>query len=269
MKILLTGSGGADGVPGFFANSRVSQYAREHGGKDVRLRAGALIDGDLKIDFGPDTYAQCCALGLRAADWKHILFTHSHFDHYAPKLMQYAFPPFTDEGFRPAGVFGNANIIAGFDGAFDLSDKIERRQISSFETAQIGDYTVTPIRAYHKLDEDSLNLIIEKGGKALLYAVDTGIYQDETWSFLAGRKLDALVIECSEGFQTTDYWGHLSCEQLLGVLDKMRALGCLSDDTVVCTTHHSHTGNGTHDELEAFFMPKGIEVGFDGKSIEI
>ena len=128
---------------------------------------------------------------------------------------------------------------------------------------------MTPIRAYHKLDEDSLNLIIERDGKSVLYAVDTGIYQDETWSFLAGRKLDALLLECSEGFEATDYWGHLSCEQLLGVIDKMRAIGCLDDESVICTTHHSHTGNATHAQLEAFFSPESIEVGFDGKSIEI
>ncbi|MGI8924918.1 MAG: MBL fold metallo-hydrolase [Fimbriimonadales bacterium] len=267
MNILITGSGGADGIPSFFSDSEVSRYARDHGGKDVRSRAAAIVDNAIKIDFGPDTYAQCSNLGLKASDWKHVLFTHSHFDHYAPGLFQYAFPPFTEESSTTPIMWGNQAILSGFSNAFEDQDKLEKRLLKSFAPVDIDGYRVTPIRAYHKLDEDSLNLIIEKDGKSLLYAVDTGVYQEETWEFLAGRRFDVAVIECADGFLPADYWGHLSCDELVQVVDRLRNMGCLDGSSVVCTTHHAHTGMATHAQLEERLSPDAIEVGFDGKLI--
>ena len=269
MRILVTGSGGADGIPGFFANSNVSRYARKNGGKDVRTRSGALVDGVLKIDFGPDTFAQCCALDLDPCEWNHIVYTHSHDDHYSPKELQYAFPPFVGDGYVSPTVYGNSVILNGFNAAFSESEHLERILIQSFDTTKVGDYTITPIRAYHKLDEDSLNLIIQRNGATFLYAADTGVYQYETWEFLKGWKFDGAVIECTDGFNPMDYWGHLSCAELIEVVDRLRAMGCFAEKTLICTTHHANTGLGTHAELEACLNPHGIQVGFDGKSFEI
>src|SRR5690606_11830913 len=84
MNIRLLGTGGADGVPALYSDSRVSLYAREHGGKDIRSRAAALIDGVLKIDLGPDTWSQLTREGLDARDWTALLFTRSDADHFAP-----------------------------------------------------------------------------------------------------------------------------------------------------------------------------------------
>lgn len=269
MRILITGSGAADGVPGFFADSNVSRYARKNGGKDVRTRSGALIDGVLKIDFGPDTFAQCQALGLDPCEWKYIVYTHSHDDHYSPKELQYAFPPFVGEHYVTPRVYGNQVILSGIESAFAEGVKLDRILIQSFCSVEIGEYKVTPIRAYHKLDEDSLNLIIQRNGKSFLYAADTGVYQEQTWKFLEGWKFDGAVIECTDGFNPRDYWGHLSCAELIDLVGRLRGMGCFGDKTVICTTHHSHTGLATHAELEACLNPHGIHIGFDGKLFEI
>ena len=87
MELLLLGTGAADGIPAYFAESRLSSLARENGGKDLRLRSSALIDGKLKIDFGPDTLAQCYKFKLNPAEWTDIVFTHSHDDHFAPPIF--------------------------------------------------------------------------------------------------------------------------------------------------------------------------------------
>ena len=85
MRITFTGTGAANGIPGYFQADRVSEYARVHRGEDVRYRAGAVSDGVLKIDWGPDTFACCERLGMRAKEWTHVFFTHSHDDHFAPR----------------------------------------------------------------------------------------------------------------------------------------------------------------------------------------
>lgn len=268
MKIELTGTGGADGIPGFFSNDRVSEHARKQGGKDARTRASALIDGTIRIDFGPDTFAQCQKLGIKPSDWQQIVFTHSHDDHFAPRELQYMFPPFLPmEAPRPT-VFGNQVILDGICTAFDEAKNLKSQLIKSFQPTRVGEYELVPIRAYHKLDEDSLNLIF-RGDRTFLYATDTGIYQDETWEFLTGFHVDAAVIECSEGFSPSDYWGHLSCNELITVVERLRKIGCFDDKTFICTTHHSHAGNATHEELEQFLNPRGIQVGFDGFIFEV
>ena len=82
----LLGTGAADGIPGFYAKDRVSQYARTEGGKDVRTRSAALVDGALKIDLPPDTLVHLHQNRLDARDWSALLFTHSHEDHYGAVL---------------------------------------------------------------------------------------------------------------------------------------------------------------------------------------
>lgn len=268
MKVVLTGTGGADGVPGFFADSNVSRYARQHRGKDVRLRSGAAVDEIIKIDFGPDTFAQANALDLNPCDWRRIVFTHSHNDHFAPKELQYCFPPFVPEGSETPAIYGNGVILNGIKDAFPEAQDLEMVLLKSFERVCLDEYELVPIKAYHKLDEDSLNLILRKNDKCFLYAADTGIYQDETWEFLTDWKFDAAVIECTDGFNPADYWGHLSCAELIEVVSRLRKMGCLDEKSLVCTTHHAHTGLGTHAELEHALNPHGIEVGFDGKILE-
>jgi len=269
VRITFTGTGAANGIPGYFQTDRVSEHARKHGGKDVRYRAGAVIDGILKIDWGPDTFACCERLGMRAAEWKHVFFTHSHDDHFAPREFQYLFPPFLPIEHHKPLVYGNAAIVEGFVGQFDHAEELERILIRSFVPIEVVGYRVTPIHAYHKLDEDSLNLIFEREQRSILYATDTGVYQEDTWEFLARRNLDCVILDCTDGMAPSEYWGHLSCEQLLSVAERMRAIGAAHDRTTFCSTHHGSAGGATHEELERFFAPHGVLVAFDGLTLEV
>ncbi|MCH8274531.1 MAG: hypothetical protein IH851_07060 [Armatimonadetes bacterium] len=267
MRVLLTGTGAADGIPGLFSGSRVSEHARLAGGKDVRSRSSAVVDGVLRIDLGPDTLSQVHRFGLKSREWKNILVTHSDDDHFAPSELQYLFPPFTDEGATLPAVYGNRAVLDRLSDAFDKAERLTKHLLKSYETVRVGDYEVTPIRAYHKLDEDSLNLII-KEDKTFLYASDTGVYRDETWEFLQGRRFDAAVIECTDGFNAAEYLGHLSAQELLDVVARLREMGCLDEESIVCTTHHGHCGMATHSELEEFLTPHGVQVGYDGKVLD-
>jgi len=268
MRLHMLGTGGADGVPSFFGRGELSDYAREHGGKDVRTRTGAVVDDVLKIDFGPDTFAQAAAQGLVPSTWKWILVTHSHFDHFDAGQLQYCLPPFVPEAATAPELLGNSHVLESLNRSFPNACSIATRLLESFQPVSVGSYCVTPIRAYHKLDEDSVNLIIERDGKSLLYATDTGVYQQETWDFIVGRRFDCVAIEATDGFNPSDYWGHLSCDEVVSVVRQMREMGCIGDATQIATTHHAASGKATHAQLEGFFAPHGITVGFDGLRIE-
>ena len=110
MTVRLLGTGAADGIPGLYSGCRVAQYAREHGGKDVRSRCGALVDLGIKIDLPPETRHQLWRDGLDARDWCALLFTHSDDDHFALAELQYALYPFNDMDHLGFTVYGNEEV---------------------------------------------------------------------------------------------------------------------------------------------------------------
>lgn len=268
MTIRLLGTGCADGVPAFYSSSEVSRYAREHGGKDIRTRSAALIDGHLKLDLAPDNHAQLIRDGLDAQDWSAILFTHSHADHFALEELQYALFPFNDNEYAHFTIYGNAEICARLRCAYP-DWPFEIVETKSFQPFTHAEYRITPIHAYHKLDEDAHNFIIQDGSKTLLYGTDTGIWEEHTWEFLKDFNLDGLVIECTDGFFGSDYDGHLDVEECLRVVQRLRDQGTVLDHTVIYTTHHGHNGGATHAKLEEALSPGGIRPGYDGLVFEI
>lgn len=267
MIIRLLGTAAAEGVPALYSDTRVSDHARQHGGRDIRTRAAALIDGCVKIDLGPDTLLQVHRDQLDARDWCGLVFTHSHDDHFSPNEIQYFLYPFSSENAMPFPIYANQWIIDRI--AADYPDwPMDLVVTRSFETTNLGPYAITPIHANHLIEEDSHNLIFERGGKKLLYGTDTGLWLEDTWNFLPGQKLDLLVIECTNGRIESDYFGHLGVPQVLEVVDRLHAIGALKPDAKIATTHHSHNGDMTYEELVETFAPHGIVAGYDGLEIE-
>lgn len=268
MTIRLLGTGAAEGIPAFYSETAVSMHAREHGGRDVRTRSSALVDGHLKIDLGPDSLHQINRDKLDARDWTAVLFTHSHDDHFAVDELQYCLYPFNCEEYAGFAIFGNRTVEqAIWDRYPGWPFEVHRTQ--SFEAFTHAEYTITPIRANHLEDEDGHNFIIEKEGRALLYATDTGVWDADTFRFLEKFRLDALVIECTEGFVPTSYAGHLDIQECLKVVEKLRKQLTLVERAQVVTTHHSHNGGATYDDLVQALTPHGIQAGYDGLEFTI
>lgn len=88
MRIQYLGTAAAEGFPGVFCNCEYCRIARSDLNKELRTRSQALIDNDLLIDFGPDTYWHSLRFGLDLSAVKYVLVTHSHTDHfYAQELV--------------------------------------------------------------------------------------------------------------------------------------------------------------------------------------
>lgn len=268
MKVRLLGTGAADGIPTYFANTYVNDYARKHGGKDVRTRSAALLDNSIKIDLGPDTMPQLVRDRIDPQDWSAIVFTHSHDDHFAPAELQYWLFPFNDLEHFPYPIYGNEEIVRRIQEMYP-DWPIELRTTRSFQCYRIGEYAITPVHANHKPDEDAQNLIFQKDNKTFLYATDTGVWKEPTWEVLQDYRLDLLVIECTEGVRGTDYEGHLGLLEMLEVINRLRGIGTVHDRTQIFTTHHSQNGGATHAELESVMAPHGVMPGYDGLEVEI
>jgi phosphoribosyl 1,2-cyclic phosphate phosphodiesterase len=268
MTIRLLGTGAAHGIPAFWSDSRVSKHARQVGGREIRTRSAALLDGCIKIDLGPDTLCQLNRDRLDARDWSALIFTHGHDDHFIHQELQYFLFPFNDQEIIPFPIYANNSIARRL---WDLYPDwpMEVHITASFCPFQIGNYTVHPLRANHKLDEDSQLLLFEKNGKTILYGTDTGKLFDETVDYLRNFELDCLIIECTDGRVPTEYYGHLDLESCIETVNELRSLGILRSNSAVVTTHHSDQGDLTYSELVEALNPHGITAGYDGIEITV
>ena len=81
MKIVYLGTAAYEGVPVPYCKCRVCRESFRLGGRALRSRSQALVDGELLLDYNADTV--CHSLRYRI-DWEKIgdcLITHSHSDH--------------------------------------------------------------------------------------------------------------------------------------------------------------------------------------------
>ena len=82
MKIKFYGTSAGGGIPEIFCYCRVCEYARQHGGKDIRTRSQAVIDDCFGIEYPVDTFAHTAYRGLDMRKVRNILITHAHHDHF-------------------------------------------------------------------------------------------------------------------------------------------------------------------------------------------
>lgn len=237
----------------------------------MRSRASALIDGTLKIDLPPDTLHHVLTGWLDMTMVENLLFTHVHDDHFAVRELQYASWMFVPQPItRITHVFGPVDAVATMREELELNTlPFAVHCLAPWETSIVGEYEVTPVLAQHDSERICLNYIIRRDGKSLLYATDTGWWEEATWQFLKHMKLDAVIIECTKGLNENGYKAHLSIPEVIRVHDRLISDGVISNDTRFVTTHHSHLSGLLHEELENHLNPHGIEVGFDGMEIDV
>ncbi len=268
MKITWLGTAAAEGVPAVFCNCPQCEAARMAGGREIRTRAGAIVDGRLKLDFGPDTYMQMLREGMAFHTLENILITHTHEDHYAFWDIQYRLSPYSQlpDSAPPLTVWGNARageMLAPYLEA----GKLEFRRIPPFEPTQVGEYTVTALRAVHKRDEEALFYLIEKDGKSIIYAHDTDEFTEEDMRYLAGRRVDLVSMDCTNGVLELDYIGHMGLKDNQRMREKLLDCGAADENTVFVSNHFSHNGVRSIPEMEA--VAPGFIMAWDGMSLEI
>ena len=235
MKILYMGTAAAEGIPALFCECEACRYARRVGGHEIRTRAGALVDGVLKLDFGPDSYRQELDAHLDYSHLKTVLITHSHEDHLSVNdlaLRREVCAHINGEN-AVMTVYGNART--GDLLARKLNPFLAFRQVRPFETFETEEgYRITPLDAVHCLwdtsgmypviyygkqyfrSEQALFYLIEKDGKRLLYAHDTSEFTREDMDFLSGKHIDLVSLDCTNGALETKWVGHMGCANNLG-----------------------------------------------------
>lgn len=274
MKIQYLGTAAAEGWPGLYCNCDVCKEAARRGGKDLRTRSQAVIDGRLLVDFPPDTYLHMLFYGLRLPEINSIILTHAHQDHFYPLDLTMRGHGFSDDVNGCLTVYGDEtgeklfhHDVDPCDERWGLADLLAYRVIPEFVPFEVDGYTVTPLLANHDRRERCLIYIIEKDGKRLLYANDTGLFPDATWEYLRGRRFDLVSMDCTMG-KHKEGTNHMGLPDNAEMQKRLLEMGCADAETKWVITHFSHHGGLLHKELEEAAKPYGFLVAYDGFSVE-
>ncbi len=275
MKLKYLGTAAAEGAPAFFCNCDNCKRVALLGGKNIRTRSQAIIDGDLLIDYPSDTYWHFIDNNIDMLGIKNLLITHTHDDHiYAPDLQYtrtgFSKPPVDWHGVT---VWGSKDLIPLINSYVKNSNGFFRySEIVAFNTYTVGDYNVTPLKAYHGT-ENPFIYIVEKQGKSILYAHDTGEFPKETLEYLekSNIKLNAVSLDCTfsnyEGFDTYGHQGigvnKLTRKQLIEI-------GVADQNTKFILNHFSHNRKGVvYEDFLPIAQKAGFLVSYDGMEVEI
>lgn len=268
MEIQLLGTSAAEGYPGVFCKCKACEKARDLGGKNIRTRTSAIIDQTIKIDFPPDTYHHVLTHALDLGDIEHLIFTHTHHDHFYPDDLRMRQPGFAHEVPYPLHIYGNDVVMSRCKATLrTLGDQFELHPLRAFKTFQIRGYYITPLLADHNPLETCFIFHVQREGKALLYGNDTGWFPDETWEWLEGKKLDVVTLDCTNGL-IPERHNHLNIEAVKEIKDIFMNKGIINKESRVIATHFSHNIHLTHQDLEKQLNPYDIEVAYDGMKIE-
>ncbi len=278
MKLQYWGTAAAEGIPAIFCRCETCKKARERGGRNLRGRPNALIDGVLKIDFNADTYGQSLKYGVDLTEIHHLLVTHTHSDHWYQN----------DIAMRRQG-FGH---FCGGDASFTVygSDKVQEQMawmlndkglagrvagvlLKPFDTVQIEKYTVTAYPGHHAPGAGPLIYAISDGEKTLLYCHDSGPLSEEVWEHwrVSGMRFDYVSMDCTEGATPSMSYGHhMNFARNIEMRKRLLDEGIADEKTVFCCNHFSHNGaHALYDEFVEIAAKEGFITSYDGMVVEI
>lgn len=280
MKLKYYGTGAGYGLPEVFCDCRICRHARENGGKNIRTRSMALLDGCLAIDLSVDTFHHCAFAGLDMRKVKHVLVTHSHHDHF-----------FTSDLFsRVRGMTEPVNFYLSQGSGKAVRATVEKHKsefatgtrdpkawtlaevhtLEYYKSVNIIDYKVTPLRARHVAALEPMMFVIEKDGKSILWAHDTGLFHSDAveWIKNSGIVFDFVSMDCTlrRGAQITK--SHMDLDWCIETAEMLRDNGNANDNTKFILSHIGHLVDRTHDEMTAEAAEYGMIVAFDGMEIE-
>ena len=283
MKLQYLGTAAAEGWPAMFCKCPACQEAAKRGGKNLRTRSQAIVDGTLLLDFCPDTYMHMLLYQVDLPNIKHCLITHTHDDHLYIEDTKMRCPWFANDIDEiPFTFYGNDELMRRMEeckGMKPFGDQwtqgIAWKELQEYETVDIGGYHVTPTIANHNPKEKCFNYIIEKDGKTLFYAHDSGPFSEETWAHLKDFHFDYVSLD-STMLVSGLSGGHMCIDDNVKVRERMLREGMATDKTVFCINHFSHNGSKSpegkiflHEELVPYMAERGFLVSYDGMTVEI
>ena len=278
MKLKYLGTAAAEGWPALFCKCEYCENARKLGNKDIRTRSQSLINDDLLIDFPADTYMHAVTNNLDFSAIKYCFVTHSHLDHFSPSDLFLRNTDFYAHNMTTPmmTVYGNGDVmdklkktikLFGDDEAYPL---IETEEIKAYKTVFVGKYSITPLPANHKHNENAFVYLIESNEGNILYLHDTGLLYDEVYDYLQKRAVSVGLISYDCTYVILESaGGHMGLDSVPYVRKRLEEIGVANEKTVHIVNHFSHNGKLTHSELCDESEKIGFLCAYDGMEVTV
>lgn len=262
MRLVLLGTGAADGVPNPWCRCAtcLDQAARGR-----RSPTSVLVDGRLLLDCGPEAPGQAARFGHSLAGVRTVAIGHAHHDHLDPAFLLHR----SWVSDAPLQVIGPDPVIAqAREWLSPDQTTVTLREVSAGDVVETDGYRLTALAARHHAFGEALLYLVEDGSRRVLYATDTGALPATTLAALRGVPLDALLLEETFGTRTDLGDGHHHLARFAGTLADLRAAGAVQLGTAVVAVHLSHY-NPPLPALEAELARHGARVHPDGTVLEV
>lgn len=287
MKLTFLGTGAGEGYPGYWCECPHCTYARKHRGKNLRTNSSMVIDEELLIDIGPSCFDNAARFGVNLSKIKTLLVTHPHEDHLQPQhlywrntdesllpltyveKMRHGGPRFTD--IPQLNIYGNSFVMETLRKSLDDMEelKINLHEIREGKEEKTDGYRILPVRGNHGSQQGfSHSYIIQKDEKTLLYALDSGSYDEDQFALIQEYQYDAVIMEGTTGLNE-QYGGHMCLVNNIRIRERLKENKCLRENSRFLLTHLSPHWCPPHDWYESIVASEGLELAYDGLQIEI
>lgn len=283
MKIQYLGTGAAEGVPALFCNCAFCRQlrARLAAGertRESRTRMQVLLDGEVSVDFPPDTYAHMTTYGIDFSAIRYLLVTHSHMDHfYAHDFILRGYKYAADMTADKLTVYGNREVCDVFrectrrEMKESVAGHIEAVAVGAFEEIAFDDWLAYSFPAHHSSREPLLYLV-ERKGKRYLHLCDTGRIPDESMDFLKTlhKRADLVTCDCTFLWEDSDPNArHMNLKEAAYTRERLCRAGVADGDTKFVITHFSHNSAPTAEAVARAEKEYGFIAAYDGMTVVI
>ena len=301
MKLTFLGTSAGENYPALWCHCPNCDYARKHGGKNLRQNSCTMLDDDIMLDLSNHAFQSALLFGLDLTAIRALLVTHNHKDHlYTHHLIWRTKPVMADyremepvetldmkEAIHWMGsrmtplpfldIYGHESV---YQAILENDRYHQEREADAYKVAfhplKRGeivrrpdlDLTFTAVSSRHSKPGSTYNYIIERGGKTLLYALDCGGHDDDMLQLIATHRYDCVVIEGTFGLMPDVFSMHQNLQKNLNMLTFLNEHGLWKGKQNFIITHMSPHWTPPHEEYVELMKPYGIKVAYDGMAVE-
>ncbi|RLE77058.1 MAG: hypothetical protein DRJ56_03135 [Thermoprotei archaeon] len=284
MRVLFLGTSAAEWYPAPWCNCEHCSEARRHGAEDLRALSSVAILPDVLIDVPPDLPLSASRFGFSLAGVRLILVTHPHGDHLDPRILVMRRPPSRVDSspvgprvteVREAVLCASKGTIEYIEESLPMPPSELRLRLvplSPFEWREpLEGVRVLPLPANHMRDAGHAFIyVVEREGKRMLYAVDTGPLSGEALEALCEIKLDLAVCEATLGsLRPSQPLQHMSVSDVESLRRELVSRGAVSEETPFVLTHVSPHGLPPHHIAAEQLRERGLILAHDGLVVEV
>ena len=289
MKLTFLGTSAAELYPGVWCSCDYCDYARKHGGRNIRFSSSIHFANKCLIDFPADIFNKALQYHIDLLPTELLLCTHSHEDHFNSRVLRWRYKyygvdelqgeekydapcaRFTD--LPLLSIYGNRRVFKKLEGILGNQEMADFAMDfcipEAYREYHSKGIDFIPMIANHTDTDTERGLIylVHAQGKSFLYATDSDKYIDRTRDCIKAHKLDVVIMEATFGSRKLE--GHMNMERVKEEVEFFCQSNIFTGEPKVILTHMSPHRCLPYDRLVQTLKGTYMESAWDGMVLEL